>query len=89
MSIGKANEDIKTKQEKIKEFDEMVSKELEDRVLNLLSVQTVIASDDEEYMIATLGDKNEVQQYKGYLAVIILFVLVIMLMILFNYHYGP
>ena len=57
--------------------------------LNLLSVQTIISADDEEYMIATLGDKNEVQQYKGYLGVIILFVLVIMLMILFNYHFGP
>ena len=89
MAIGKANEDPKTKQEKIKEFDDSVSNELENRFLNLISIQTVIASDDEEYMIAMLGTDSEVKQYNGYLGLIILFLLIIILMLLFNYHIGP
>ena len=83
MAIGKANEDPKTKQEKIKEFDDSVSNELENRFLNLISIQTVIASDDEEYMIAIIGTDWEVKQYRGYLAIIIILLILIFLAILF------
>lgn len=86
MSIGKINEDLKVKTQKMKEFDEFLTNELKNGS-NIIQIQNSVTNDNEEYMIAVLGSNEDMKAYNPHLALIIFFLLIITLLILFNYHY--
>lgn len=75
-SIGKTDEDIKNKINKIHEFDEIVTRELDFRQ-KIISLQTIITKDDEEIMIATIGDQKETRTPTSIGTIIIVLLLII------------
>ena len=75
-SIGFANDDPNQKREKIIQFDDQITAEL-DSGLYVIEVHSHITSSDEEIMIAVLGDKSEVQPYIPIFSIVIFFLILI------------
>ena len=81
-TIGKSKDELKNKLAKIEEFDKMVSKELKTNFL--INIQTIVNGDDDEIMIATIGNSNEVRAPTSIGSGIIIILLLILIFIVLS-----